>query len=90
MWRSIDTSLFIVHVVENYVTTTNILNKNLGRIHSWAGDWLVDFNPSKPETMIISRKHNKPLHPQLLMDNAVLNEVETHKHLGLMFSQSCS
>ena len=39
-----DTSLFIV--VENPVPAVNILNNNLGRIHSWACDWLVDFNPS--------------------------------------------
>ena len=53
-----DTSLFIV--VENPVTTVNILNNNLGRIHSWAGDWPVDFNTSKTETVIICRKHINP------------------------------
>ena len=83
-----DTSLFIV--VENPVTAANILSNNLGRIHSWACDWLADFNPSKIETMIISRRRNKLLHPYLMMDNTVLNEVETLKHLGLMFSQDCS
>ena len=40
--------------------------------------------------MIISRKRNKPLHPHLLMDNTVSNEVEINKHLGLMFSPDCS
>ena len=55
-----------------------------------SSSWLVDFNPSKTETMILSRKRNKPLHPNLLMDSTILNEVETHKHLGLMFSQDCS
>lgn len=71
-----DTSLFIT--VENPATAANILNYNLGRIYSWAGDWLVDFNANKTETMLLSRKRNKPFHPPLLMDNTVLNPGPEH------------
>ena len=61
---SIDFALYL----ENPVTAANILNDDFGRMHSWADDWLVGFNPSKTE----SRKRNKP--HQLLMDITVLNE----------------
>ena len=81
-----DTSLYIVHVVENPVTAANILNSNLLTIHSWAKQWLVDLNAIKTETMITSRKRHKPHHPDLIMDNIVLQEIIRHRHLGITFS----
>ena len=50
--------------------------------------WLV--NPSKTESMVISRKRNKPLHPRLIMDNTVVKEVDKHKHLGIVLSNDCN
>ena len=52
-----DTSLYVI--VENPITAGNILNRNLLSIHSWATAWLVDFNPAKTESMVISRKRIK-------------------------------
>ena len=40
--------------------------------------------------MILSRKHNKPFHPPLSMNQNLINNVNSHKHLGLTFSQDCS
>ena len=48
--------------------------------------WLVKFNPDKTESMIVSRKSNRPLHPPLMMDNKSINMVSEHKHLGLTIS----
>ena len=48
--------------------------------------WLVTFNPSKSECLLFSRKHNKPLHPPLSMNQQQINEVDMHKHLGLTFT----
>ena len=79
-----DTSLSIV--VENPITATNILNSNLLTIHSWAKQWLVDFNAIKTETIVASRKRHKPHHPDLIMDNIVLQEIIRHRHLGITFS----
>ena len=39
--------------------------------------------------MILSRKHNKPFHPPLSMNQNPINNVNYHKHLGLTFSQDC-
>ena len=83
-----DTSLYIV--VDNPQQAANLLNADLAKIHLWASRWLVSFNPSKSESMTLSRKQNKPLHPPLNMAQLNINEVTSHKHLGLIFSDDGS
>ena len=58
-------------------------------IHQWATQWLVTFNPTKSESIIFSRKLNKPNHPPIFMNNQPINEVHTHKHLGVFLSSDC-
>ena len=53
-----DTSLYII--VDNPISAADELNADLAKIHAWAVRWLVSFNPAKSESMILSRKHNKP------------------------------
>ncbi len=79
-----DTSLYII--VEDPFTSAISLNADLDTIHQWSQNWLATFNPSKTETIIISRKQNKPQHPNLVMNNVVLDPVSDHKHLGITFS----
>ena len=62
-----------------------LLNSDIAIIIKLAKRRLVIFNPIKTETLIISRKLNKPLHPSLFMDNQQITEVEVHKHLGVFF-----
>ena len=50
----------------------------------------VRFNPVKTEAFLASRKLNKPMHPPLLMEGTQIVEVESHKHLGLIFKSDCS
>ena len=83
-----DTSLFII--VDDPVTAAGCINTDLDRISKWASTWLVTFNPSKTETLLISRKLNRPVHPPLLMENHQISEVDSHKHLGLYFSHDCT
>ena len=59
-----DTSLYII--VDDPINASNQLNNDLYKIHLWAKKWLVSFNPVKSESMIFSRKRNKPYHPQSL------------------------
>ena len=73
-----DTSLYII--VDNPQQAANLLNADLAKIHLWASRWLVSFNPSKSESMTLSRKQNKPLHPPLNMAQLNINEVTSHKH----------
>ena len=55
-----------------------------------ADKWLVRFNPSKSESLIISRKHNKPAHTVLLMYNTVIPQVNMNKHFGVFISSDGS
>ena len=52
----------------------------------WAKQWLVSFNPFKNESLLISRKTNKPDHPSIFMSGQIIKEVDTHKHLGIFLS----
>ena len=83
-----DTSLYII--VDDPTDAGITLNSDLSKIHRWATDWLVSFNPSKSESLIFSRKVNKPYHPPIFMNNQQVNEVSTHKHLGLHLSYNFS
>jgi len=54
-------------VVENPIITADILNDDLHKINSWANQWRVISNPAKTESMLISKKINKPDPPPLFM-----------------------
>ena len=79
-----DTSLFII--VDNPTTAGLCLNSDLENLSRWAAIWLVTFNPSKNESLLISCKINKSIHPPLYMQNVQIQEDSSHKHLGLYFS----
>ena len=80
-----DTSL----IVENPVEAANQLNSDLSKIYQWATKWSVKFNPAKSESVIFSRNTTNHTSP-LLLNQKQVNEVTSHKHLGLVFSNDCS
>ena len=43
----------------------------------------MSFNPIKTESLLISRKLNRPHHSALCMQNHQIDEVDNHKHLGV-------
>ena len=67
-----------------------ILNNDLSYITSWTADWLVDFNASKTLSMLMSRKRNPGHHPPLYMNDTMIFDTTSHKHLGLTFSNTCN
>ena len=79
-----DTSLYII--VEHADTAALTLNEDITRLTNWANRWLVTFNPSKTESLLISRKRLKPNHPPLEMLNEEITLVQNHKHLGVIIS----
>ena len=83
-----DTSLFII--VDNLAEAANILNDDLSKITRWAGMWLVSFNAAKTNSLLLTRKSYKPYHPTLYMQNQPISEIDSHKHLGIYFSNDCS
>ena len=83
-----DTTIYII--IDNPQTAAFILNTDLETINGWSHDWLVDFNPTKTSTLLISQRQHPFFHPSLEMNNVVLNETTSHKHLGLTISNTCS
>ena len=81
-----DTSLYIV--VDNPDTSAFLLNHDLDQFNKWSRQWLVSFNPAKTECPTISNNVKKPFHPSLIFDSIHLKEVESHKHLGVVFSSN--
>ena len=83
-----DTSLYII--VDSPDGAAYHLNVDLNSISTWADAWLVAFNTGKTLSMIFSRKLHRPHHPPLLMNNTMLTETDTHRHLGLTLSNTCT
>ena len=81
------TSLFII--LETPDTAAELFNLDLEK-KTLAKTWLVSFNPKKTESLLIARILNKHVHPPLLMDNQVIIEVDSHKHLGVFLSNDCT
>lgn len=83
-----DTSLYIV--VDSPLSSAAVLNNDLNTIGNWADAWLVSFHAGNTFSMIISRKTEPAMHPPLTMNNTVISETQTHKHLGLTLSSTCT
>ncbi len=73
-----DTSLFMI--VNSPDRTAAVLQSDIDTISRWADQWLVHFNPSKSDSMLISRKINKPHHPPLSMVGVDIPIVNIDKH----------
>ena len=80
-----DTSLYII--VDNPQIAALIINSDLGKISTI--NWLVDFHPRKTVSFLVSKKANGIVHPPLIMNNTILSESSSHKHLGITFSNTC-
>ena len=79
-----DTSLFASGVDPN--ETAEILNRDLSKINNWAVKWKVKFNSKKSKDIIFSKKvlNNSP---PLTFDSGLIQRVNNHKHLGLIYLQ---
>ena len=83
-----DTCLSIV--VDNRDQCGDKINEDLHAIHEWSEQWLVTFSEAKTKSLLISNKHDKEQNPPLKMNNVILNEVQSHKHLGVTFNHNLS
>ena len=82
-----DTSLYII--VDFPDSAAQILNLDLERLYNWAVQWLVKFNPIKTESLLFSRRVNLRDHLTLFFNDVTIQEVVSHKHLGVYLSQRC-
>ena len=78
-----DTSIY--KTIEDPYLCNTILNEDLNKINTWASEWLVTFNAGKTVAMTFSHKrHPQPILP-FYFNNVKIDEVKSHKHLGLYF-----
>jgi len=77
-----DTTLYTL--VNDHEQSADLLNYNLKQVQLWANKWLVKFNPTKTKLMSLTFKKNIDFskHP-IKFCNTELEEVTTHRHLGL-------
>ena len=61
--------------------TSSQLNRDLHKISIWAKKWKVTFNSGKSKDLIFSKKclNNSP---PLILNNQLIDRVNTRKHLG--------
>ena len=82
------TSLYTI--VDCPTQSVSLLNADLRTIFDWADAWLVTSHANKTLSMGFSRKQNPLVHPPIYMNNTLINETKSHKHLGLTFSNTCN
>ena len=83
-----DTSLF--SIVKDKNESANILNNDLSLISKWAYDWKMLFNPDpkKPaQEVIFSRKRDFQNHPNINLNNILVERASSQKHLGLILDE---
>ena len=62
------------------------LNRDLAKINDWCNLWGMKLNPTKTQSMIVSRSRTLlPEHPDLLLNNVVLSTYSSFKILGILF-----
>ena len=65
-----------------------MINIDLNNINKWEDTWLAKFNPNKTEIIIFNIRNQQDEH-SFNFDGIVLNSVNKHKHLGIIFSSDC-
>ena len=83
-----DTCLFLE--VDDRKLTAEHLESDLNGIAGWADRWLVEFAPEKTKSLLISRKKDLAGHPRILFKNQVIDEIQAHTYLGLLFTSNLS
>ena len=83
-----DTTLYIQ--IDDPVESATALNQDLESVTDWSNKWLVSFNPTKTKTLLISKKKRPIVHPNLVFEGTNIENVQQHKHLGVIFTSDLS
>jgi hypothetical protein len=75
-------------VHSNRTTATNLINRDLAQIVNWGIINLVNFNCSKTQAIVISRRKDTDHFPLLKMDGSVLQIKSTFNILGVTVTDS--
>jgi hypothetical protein len=79
----------LLEVVDNSISSAEVLNHDLNKISEWADKWLVTMNPSITRSMTFSITKYKLNHPiiSMVVCGCPIEEVVTQPHLGLKVSK---
>ena len=80
--------IILIQYVDDTVISANILNLDLSLLMSWTLKWLSLFNVLKCVVLNISLKRKALTHPPLTLNGFELEQVSSHRHLGLIFNSS--
>ena len=83
-----DTILYVI--VDNPAGNPAALKDDLDRIKHWAAEWIVNFSPPKTKTMTLAKKKLPHAVPPINFGDTQIDEVQSHKHLGLILSHDLS
>ena len=72
---------------KNQSDTSEILNRDLNKISTWASNWKIIFNAEKSKTIIFSKNKHNYTHPVQLQNNTI-DHVTVHKHLGVYLTHN--
>ncbi len=78
-----DTSLYSPTDPKNPQITNDILQDDLNKIQGWSTKWGLRFKPSKSCDITFTKTGNRN-YANLLLDNNIIPQVESHAHLGLI------
>ena len=78
---------FLVSRNENPSTSVDQLLESVSSTGQWLVDWRLSVNKNKTVIMEVQRR-NFPLKMEISLDGSVLNQVESQRHLGVVFSSN--
>ena len=80
-----DTAL--LEVIVDPILSFDKINRDLVRLNIWSEQWLVSFNPTKTQYIVFTKKLAAVNYPSLFLGQEKLNEVKSHKQLGVTFTK---
>ena len=84
-----DTILYVI--ADDPADSVENLNRDLQNIKTWADQWLVKFSPSKTKSLTLRKKSKDNVAPPpLIFGDTEVDEVTSHKHLGVTISSDLS
>lgn len=80
------TLVAVVPSPDQRCSVTESLNRDLAKISEWCKFWGMKLNASKTQSLIVSRSRTViPIHPDLVIDDVVLQTCMSFKILGIIF-----
>ena len=72
------------------LTSFSPIKRDLERLSKYGNNWLLKFNATKTEYMIVSKKRSRTNYPNLYLNGTNITVTEHHTHLGVTISNNLS